>query len=344
MMAAIMGNPPAADPAKEPTTEADFFKSWMKDHYPEAPEGIAKVDNWKASRDINTKLIASLAAKETELAAAMKERASVKADGGAALPETEAVQKLSLELAAFKTKYDTELGEYQRSKAAGELQGNHAFRAEHDGRRAALFEEAKEVADEVNLDEDTLKAIFDADTEYKMAKALADVDDETAASLIRQKANEFRSLTRAKETAMKNPTAEIQKWKDHEAGFAGTTAKNFTEAMRQRMASEAEVAAKELSESNIFFKMESGQAVLADIRARIDQGQIPSPAEQVRHMALAASAPIFQQLATQQAQKIAQLQQALSRYVKADPSQTGASPTQGGGSGGFDVASLFGRR
>lgn len=182
MMASIMGNrPAAATPATAPTTEADFWKSWMKENYPEAPEGIAKVDNWKASRDINTKLIASLAAKETELAAAMKERAAVKADGGAALPETEAVQKLSLELAAFKTKYDTELGEYQRSKAAAELQGNHAFRQEHDARRAALFEEAKEVADEVNLDEDTLKAIFDADTEYKMAKALADVDDETAA-------------------------------------------------------------------------------------------------------------------------------------------------------------------
>ena len=58
-------------------------------------------------------------------------------------------------------------------KAAGELEANHAFRQEHDGQRAALFDAAKEVAGEAGISEETLKSIFDADSEYQMAKAFA---------------------------------------------------------------------------------------------------------------------------------------------------------------------------
>lgn len=55
--------------------------AWLKLHYPEAPEGIAKVDNWKASRDINVKLIQSLAEKEAELEAARGQRSGGSGQG-----------------------------------------------------------------------------------------------------------------------------------------------------------------------------------------------------------------------------------------------------------------------
>ena len=109
-----------------------------------------------------------------------------------------------------------------------ELASNHAFRQEHDGQRVALFDAAKEVADEAGVTEEALKAIFDADSEYKMTKALAAVEDETAAQLLAAKANQFRTLSRAKNAALKSCTAELQKWRDYEAGMPGVLASRIT--------------------------------------------------------------------------------------------------------------------
>ena len=347
----MLGNP--AEPAKEPPPAAPAasaafdLNAWLKEQYPEAPDGVVKLDNWKASRDINVKLIQSLADKEAELAAAKAERASVKADGGAALPETEAVKKLSLEMAALQQKYDAELGEYQKSKASGELEANHAFRQEHDGQRAALFDAAKEVADEAGISEDTLKSIFDADTEYKMARALSEVEDDTAAALLKEKANAFRGLTKAKETALKNPTGELQKWRDYEAGMPGVLAGKITEGLRQRFAAESLRVGKELADpekGEMFFRTPAGQAKLAEIQNRFDQGFDMTPAEHVRHMALAEAMPIYRDVATKQAKLIGELQSRLSRYERADPAQTGGQPAGSNGAGkGFSVASLFGQ-
>ena len=262
------------------------------------------------------------------------------------MPETEAVKRLSLEMAALQARYDKELGEYTTSKAAGELEANHAFRQEHDGQRAALFDAAKEVAGEAGISEEVLKSIFDADSEYKMAKALGAVEDETAAGLLKEKANQFRGLTRAKEMALKSPTAELQKWRDYEAGMPGVLSGKITEGLRQRFAAEAQSVGKELTDpatGELFFRTPAGKAVLAQIQARFDEGFDVTPAEHVRHMAMAEAMPVYRDVAAKQAARIVELQQRLSRYEKAEPNQGGAAPPAGVGKGGFDVASLFGR-
>lgn len=340
-------------PAAETSTG---WEKWMKDHYPEAPEGIAKVDNWKASREINVKLIQTLAEKEAELVAARATGAAGTGGSGqgsegsgqgdgATLPETEAVKRLSLEMAALQARYDKELGEYTTSKAAGELEANHAFRQEHDGQRAALFDAAKEVAEEAGISEEVLKSIFDAESEYQMAKALGAVEDETAAGLLKEKANQFRGLTRAKTQALKSPTAELQKWRDYEAGMPGVLSGKITEGLRQRFAAEAQTVGKELTDpatGELFFRTPAGKAVLAQIQSRFDEGFDVTPAEHVRHMAMAEAMPIYREVAAKQAATIVELQQRLSRYEKAEPAQGGRAPEGGAGKGGFEVASLFG--
>ncbi len=362
MLEQMLTNPAAVpEPAKEtpPATEAKAagfsMEAWLKEQYPEAPEGIAKVDNWKASRDINVKLIQTLAEKEAELEAARATGAAGAGGSGrgsegsgqgdgATLPETEAVKRLSLEMATLQAKYDKKLGEYTTHKAAGELEANHAFRQEHDGQRAALFDAAKEVAGEAGISEETLQAIFDADSEYQMAKALGAVEDETAAGLLKEKANHFRGLTRAKEIALKSPTAELQKWRDYEAGMPGVLSGKITEGLRQRFAAEAQTVGKELTDpatGELFFLTPAGKAVLAQIQSRFDEGFDVTPAEHVRHMAMAEAMPIYRDVAAKQAATIVELQQRLSRYEKAEPAQRGAPPAAGGGKGGFEVASLF---
>ena len=229
-------------------------------------------------------------------------------------------------------------------KAAGELEANHAFRQEHDGQRAALFDAAKEVAGEAGISEEVLQAIFDADSEYKMAKALGAVEDETAAGLLKEKANQFLGLTRAKEMALRSPTAELQKWRDYEAGMPGVLSGKITEGLRQRFAAEAQTVGKELSDpatGELFFRTPAGKAVLAQIQSRFDEGFDVTPAEHVRHMAMAEAMPVYRDVAAKQAATIVELQQRLSRYEKAEPNQGGAAPVAGGGKGGFDVGAMF---
>ncbi len=101
---------------------------------------------------------------------------------------------------------------------------------------------------------------------------------------------------------------------------------------------------KELTDpatGELFFRTPAGKAVLAQIQARFDEGFDVTPAEHVRHMAMAEAMPIYREVAAKQAATIVELQQRLSRYEKAEPNQGGAAPPAGGGKGGFDVGAMF---
>ncbi len=118
-----------------------------------------------------------------------------------------------------------------------------------------------------------LKLIFDADSEYRMAKALGAVEDETAAGLLKEKSNQFRGLTRAKEISLKSPTAELQKWRDYEAGMPAVLSGKITESLRQRFAAEAQTVGKELTDpatGELFFRTPAGKAVLAHLPCLFD--------------------------------------------------------------------------
>ena len=123
--------------------------------------------------------------------------------------------------------------------------------------------------------------------------------------------------------------------------------------LRQRFAAEAQTVGKELTDPatwEIFFRTPAGKAVLAQIQSRFDEGFDVTPAEHVRHMAMAEAMPIYLVVATKQAATIVELQNRLSRYEKAQPNQGGAAglgsgqnvafspgqaPPAGGGAGGI---------
>ena len=69
-----------------------------------------------------------------------------------------------------------------------------------------------------------------------------------AAGLLEGKANKFRGLNRTKAIALKSPTAELQKWRDYEAGMARVLSGKITEGLRQRFAAEAQTVGKELTD------------------------------------------------------------------------------------------------
>lgn len=220
---------PAAELGKEPAAPAAFdMQAWLDRHVPTDPKGIAKVEDWKAQRGLLQKALADL--NEVGLENAMLKQAGVKPAAAAAdpntpvLPETEAVKALQIENQALQQRYEADLLEWQAHKARNELEGIDAFRAEFDGRRAGLVAEMEAVAHDAGIDKAIVKALVDAGTEYKISKALEDLDDPTAKSLLTGKAREFVKLTHAKDAARRNPLEEVAKWRDYQESMRGVVA------------------------------------------------------------------------------------------------------------------------
>jgi hypothetical protein len=118
----------------------------------------------------------------------------------------------------------------------------------------------------------------------------------------------------------------------------GVLSGKITEGLRQRFAAEAQSVGKELTDpatGELFFRTPAGKAVLAQIQARFDEGFDVTPAEHVRHMAMAEAMPIYREVAAKQAAAIVELQQRLARYEKAEPAQGGGRRREGQGREGL---------
>jgi hypothetical protein len=351
--------PPAVAPAKPgdpaPTPEQqDAFAAFMAKMYPETPDFLkddAKgLTTWKQQREFMEKTLAGVRemsanelALRTELDAL---RAGKPAAAGEGLPETEAVKKLQMELEQERTKFKTELGEWTAEKTKRELQGLPAFKAEFQGKKATLLEEAQSVATEAKVDENTLKAIFSANSEYQLAKVLETVTDPTAAKLLGEKARAYLDVSK-KETGALNaadPLAELEKWKQYEAMNQGVLGARFTDALKQQFNAAIPQVIAELTKQggDIFFATKGGQIELQNISRRFAQGVDLKPTEVVQKLAEAAAYPIYRQLAARQAAQLAEMQKTLKQYEAGDPSRVagGAAPA-GGDPGASPLAGIF---
>jgi hypothetical protein len=342
------GAPPAPPAAPAAGSDSDAkpdgwtLERFFAERYPEKPEWLKDekgVTEWKSARELSRKqleTISELSGRELTL---KQEIAALKAGlaekGGATLPETEAVKKLQLELADFQKRHETELGEWQAHKAKNDLASNPAFMAEFDGRRAVLHEEASEIAQAAGVDGAVVEAVFGAKNEYDLVKALAAVEDETAAALLKEKGRAFLGLTKQKELALKGPnvTEELKRWRDYEQSMQGALTARFSDALKQQFTAALPIVAEELAKGDVFFATESGKATMAQISQRFSQGIDLKPDEVVRNMALAASAPVYRQVAEDLGKKLAEAQKLLARYGAADPSQV----TDAGGLPGSGV-------
>ena len=343
---------PAAEPAKEPAAPAAFdMQAWLDRHVPTDPKGIAKVEDWKAQRGLLQKALADL--NEVGLENAMLKQAGVKPAAAAAdpntpvLPETEAVKALQIENQALQQRYEADLQEWQAHKARNELEGIDAFRAEFDGRRAGLVAEMEAVAHDAGIDKAIVKALVDAGTEYKISKALEDLDDPTAKSLLTGKAREFVKLTQAKDAARQNPLEEVAKWRDYQESMRGvvatTVAKDLQGAYLNAVGEVATVLTGK--EGDIFFQTPGGRQTLEGLSQRLSRGVDITPKEVIEALAWKEAGQVYRSLGVKQAQQIAALKQELARYGAADPARLAgeADPTGGAGKGtGFDPARMFG--
>ena len=337
----------AATAAAGETGEGAFLK-WMKDAYPEAPEGVVKVDNWKTQRDLNARMAKDFGNTSMELAQAKRDLAEAKKAGGSTLPEVEAVKKLTGELEALRVKHESELGEWTAHKAKQELEGVDAFRREFDGKRVAVMEGAREVATEAGVPEETLGKVFAATTELALVKALNEIEDPDAKALIADKARSFLALTKQRDaTTGKDPVGALKQWKDYEESVKGATAKGFSANLSNKMLS-AMPAVQEMLKEDPFMSTAAGQATMSRLSAMFTSGHIPDEKTLVHALAKAESAEVYRSGMAKAIQdkvtvekRVIELEKQLGKYEKIDPGQSGGAAAGGKAGGGFDAAGRF---
>lgn len=365
MAAAGAGKPVVKDPDPKPDEKPPVVEKpslglmkWLEERFPEDPDPakVAKIQDWKSSREV-TKRFAEAAEQavaekmqlEQRLAAFEK---ATKADGKApTLPESEAVKQLQLQIEQLKQETSGKLSEYEKFKASQDLAANPAFRAEYDGKRAALVDELKGIAEEAKVDQSVVEAALSAKTPFQLAKVLDAVEDVTAKRLIEERAKSFIDLTNKREAALKgNPMDELAKWKDYETTMQGALAAQLTGNLKAQVLAAVPTVAEELAGENgdIYFRTPAGQAALAEISTRFENGWDLPATDVVKSMAQAKMGEfyagmtqgLFKQLA-ELTDQLAAKDKELSRYAELEPRGGGAPLGGGGGGSGFDIAGMF---
>lgn len=322
-----IGSPPVAaasgDGAGQPAPATGYdLERFLKECYPEAPEGMPKVDNWKSQRTLAEKTLRSLGSVSLELDSAKRELAEARKAGGGVLPEAEAVRKLQAELEAVKQEKTVGLAEWEARKARDELEGNHAFLAEFDGRRVALRDEAGEVAREAGVSDEVVAAVFAATSEYAITRALEGVEDETASRLIREKALGFAKIGKERDAAVKAPADSLKAWRDYDGAMRGQMALGARDEAVKRYVGAAPEVDKALA-GDPFFQTPAGKAVVDGLMGQVSQGMLPNAAQVLTFAAQAQAASFYQTAWSRGREELAAALAKVARYEAAEPSQSG---------------------
>lgn len=328
------GSKPGDDPAK-PAAADWTIDRFFAERYPEGGEflkGEKAVTEWKTTRElVKQSLSAAKEASAREMALKAELEALRAAGGGQALPETEAVKKLQLELADFQKRHETELAEWRQHQAKQQLAENPAFAAEFDGKRAVIAESAQEIAKAAGVADEVLQAALNAKNEYDLAKALEGVEDEKASRLLLEKGREFLAISKAREAALKgNVLDELKRWQDYEQRMSGVVSARFTEALKGQFNAAVPAVAERLK-ADPFFATEAGRAVMGRISSRFAAGVDMRPEEIVEALARAESADVYKLAADNLGKQLQAVQKELARYKAADPAAVAGDGQPGAG-------------
>lgn len=344
--------PAVADPAKpaSPATPLawtpEAFDAWYNTKHPENPDGIVNISDWRTSRTTAAKLTRTLFTTEQELAEAKTALDAAKAAGGPVMAETEAVRALQLELETERQSKATALAEWEARKAKDALEGNHAFLAEHDGKRVAIRNEALALAKEADIPEEVVTAALGASSRYQLEKALEGVTDQAAKGLLATMGADFIRLGAEREAAMKNPIDHLKRWQDYEQATQGHMARGFQKQALDTWAGSIPDAMKTLGDEP-FFKTATGKIQLEGLQTSIMEGRLPNVVQSIAALAKAEASDFYREawsagrteIATQKTE-IARLTAELAKYAAADPSAiTTGLPKTPPSASGFDVES-----
>ncbi len=350
--AALAGGKKEDPPAKKPDENAP--PAWTVEKFLESigmkdlKEGDKRLADFKNLRElvgsalkVNQEQSLKLQTFETEKATLTKdlEEAKKAAANGTGAPAD--VVKIQGELKALQEKHTTELAEWNEEKAKKALTNNEAFKAEFDGKKARLFNSAKEAAAEAGLDAAKLDGIFEMKSELQIRKAIdaLELNDPTTETMLLEKALGHLDLDKQREAILtgkngKKPSESAAEWMAYEANLGGAITRQFTDTLRGQILQDVDVVKAALAEKSGVFKTAHGDTVMEEIRQRFSTGFDLNHKEVIESMALARVAPIYEKLAVETAEKLRIAEAQIAELTKQGPGSVTRTPFSGGGGGG----------
>lgn len=327
-------NPAPGAPSQAPSAPAWDLNAWLAKVAPEAPEfakGEKALGSWKESRSMLEAAIRENQAMALELSALRE---------GKPVGAPDDFEKIKTEydtLQKWKAETEPKLGELEKVRAQYDTMTNRAFRAKFDAPRADLLTSAKALAAEAGLPEDVISKVFEAKTDYAAAKALEEAKaDPVAARLLGEQRAQYAKLSAAREAALaaQDPAAELAKWKQEEQALmtdvAGRAVQDLRKSFQAALPKVAESFKDPTKPENALFATAPGQAIVTRLTERLAKGEAFEPADVVRALAIAETAPAYASFAKKQAAEIASLKEQLAQLGALQP---GAGAPGSGGTG-----------
>lgn len=326
--------PPAAPKTEDTETPKWTVESLLNEYGKDLKPGDPRLQNFGHHKDFTKKVVSANEAQAlriTELEARLAEAPKTAVD-----PSQDRLT-FETELAALKSRHETEVQEYREWKSKQDLTTNETFRREYDGRRVELLDEAQKIAAEIQVDPEKIAAVFDSKSELQLTKALKelDIDDEDAQRLIHAKASEAIKLSNKKADILsgkggKSITEMAAEYKAHLADFGNSISTTMTKELQGQLLKATESASERLVDKSVFFKTEQGKLVFEELQHRFRQGYDLDAEQVVDALSMARVAPIFERRALEQMKEIEGLKKQLAFYEKGTPgalSQNGGAPS-----------------
>lgn len=226
----------------------------------------------------------------------------------------------------LEAKFKAAAADLEKYQAKDNLASNPAFKHKYDGSLAVIAAEAMEVAQAAGVSKETLDAIFSGKNEYEVMKALndADISDDVAAKLIREKAVAFSKIQKERDSILNGTTRSVAEhaaeWEKYNADFGLTMSKRFTDALQGNLIGALPKVTEELSAESEYFKG-PGRFILEGLHSRFSQGVNVPYEEVVKALAYSQVAPVWEKTAVEQQAKIKELQGTIARMSGMSPSQ-----------------------
>ena len=302
------------------------------------------IDNWKAVKAQVKDLSAKLAVAQLE------RRAAPAAKPGEAMPETEAVAKLTARIKEL----EPAAKQWEVEAARRGIGESIAFRHQFDAPRAAILRELEAAAKKAGLPEpreaaeEFARKGSEIDLE-EWADENLEGNDRVRAFFLRKGA-EFLALSHVAKTEIEapDPVAKLREWEQHEAAMATRIGVKMSEALKGQFAAAfPRVRAELLAEGTgdpLFFSTPSGSALLESLAKRVTEGQAFTPEEIMAGQASIHRADVYSAAYKKAWSRIQELEAALGKAGAVDPGRAFVQPAPKGGEPDRSALPTFGGR
>jgi hypothetical protein len=220
-----------------------------------------------------------------------------------------------------------------------------AFQKQFDKPRADILASLEQTAKKVGLDKELVEQFLRADSEYDQARWIEDNlgDDRAASKIFEAKGSTFLNLTtdRTQVEATADPIKTLREFQDMEQAFGAHLAGKFSEGVANQFRAALPQARAELLSDDegdsFFFSSAQGQEVLTEVWQHFDDGRGIVPADVIRSMALAQTAPVYKALLLRTKDQLRAAQEELRSIKRLDPAESfSGSPAPSGGNSNDD--------